>query len=105
MYSLAFGRTAIRAVPVILASQACWPSNDICLLACAGGACLAACFLCGMCCLDLSKSSSPQVVQAMCNLLGSVFPRLPSGVVRAKFVGGTALLTSLLEEHRAQVGC
>lgn len=44
-----------------------------------------------------------QVVQAMCTLLGLVLPRVQTGVLRAKFVGASALFTSLLEEHRQQV--
>ncbi|KAF5829827.1 hypothetical protein DUNSADRAFT_15445 [Dunaliella salina] len=46
--------------------------------------------------------NSSLVVQAMCHLLSMVLPRVQQGVLRAKFVGATSLLASLLEEHRQQ---
>lgn len=45
-----------------------------------------------------------QVSQAMCTLLSIVLPRVPNAVLRAKFVGATTLMSTLLSEHKDQVG-
>lgn len=37
----------------------------------------------------------------MCTLLGMALPRVPSGVLRAKFVGSAQLLSRVVEAHRS----
>jgi hypothetical protein len=46
---------------------------------------------------------SPQVLQAVCTLLGIVMPRVPNGVLRAKWLGAANLISSVLTSHKDNV--
>ncbi|KAJ9506030.1 hypothetical protein QJQ45_002495 [Haematococcus lacustris] len=62
-------------------------------------------FAAGMSVLERPDTrGSAQVVQAVCTLLGLVLPRVPNPVLRAKWVGASALITSVLKQHTAQAG-
>jgi hypothetical protein len=44
-----------------------------------------------------------QVLQAVCTLLGIVMPRVPNGVLRAKWLGAANLISSVLKSHKDNV--
>ena len=45
-----------------------------------------------------------QVTQALCTLLALLLPRVPNAVLRAKFVPASGIISTVLGEHKEQVG-
>ena len=50
-----------------------------------------------------ATQSTHQTCAAVFAFLGFILPRVPNGILRAKFVGCTAVIGKALEAHRSQV--